>query len=180
MTAERKFDYARPYDVMVGVWTGMSIVYDAKGRYQISVPSLVAMYWHRPDKVLHYRQDELPDLDERLEGHPQQAAIAKIVHHNFDLTISDKSCQGASKKEDLRVEGTESQPGIYLFHLMFEEGDYYNNQYFTGPNERHIIGPFVAADSKPRASRRGKIEAVVAQTFARVSYDVPSRYKRSL
>jgi hypothetical protein len=187
MTPETQFDYARPYDLMVGVWSGMSTSYDAKGRYLISVPSLVAIYWKRPYTLLHYRQDEQPDLDARLEGHPEPAALAKIIHHNFDLSVTDKACVStAASHRDLRVAGTETRPGVYLFHLMFEEGHYYNNQYFTNPNERQIIGPFVAIDRQPAAGRRhgaapvGEVTVVVAQTFTRISYDVPARYKRPL
>ena len=89
----------------------------------------------------------------------------------------------------MRVAGTETRPGIYLFHLMFKEGHYYNNQYFTDPNERQIIGPFVATTNaaEPASRRRstsaapvGEIQVVVAQTFSRLSYDVPSQYKRPL
>lgn len=196
------FDYARPYDLMVGLWAGMATSYDAQGGYLISVPSLVAIYWKRPYTVLHYRQDELPDLDARLAGHPQPAALAKIIHHNFDLKITGKACVStAASYRDVRVAGTETRPGVYLFHLMFEEGHYYNNQYFTDPNERQIIGPFVATHpvapgssdpgGVPRRqalpSRRrveaappGEITVVVAQTFTRISYDVPARYQRAL
>ena len=189
MSPDTHFEYARPYDLMVGLWAGMATSFDAKGSYLISVPSLVAIYWERPYTVLHYRQDELPDLDHRLEDHPHQSAVAKIIHHNFNLEISGKACMStAASKGDVRVAGTETRPGIYLFHLMFEEGHYYNNQYFTNPNERQIIGPFVATDRKAPASREGSssaqpvgaIEVVVAQTFTRISYDVPARYKRPL
>ncbi len=189
MTPATQFDYAKPYDLMVGLWAGMATSYDAQGRYLLSVPSLVAIYWERPYTLLHYRQDELPDLDERLEGHPHPAALAKIIHHNFNLKITGKACVSTkASRRDVRVEGTETRPGVYLFHWMFTEGHYYNNQYFTYPNERQIIGPFVAADSKSSARRPvaadaalvGAITVVVAQTFTRISYDVPERYKRPL
>ena len=42
MAVPAEFDYARPYDLMVGLWNGMATSYDAQGRYLISVPSLVA------------------------------------------------------------------------------------------------------------------------------------------
>jgi hypothetical protein len=189
VTAHSPFEYARPYDLMVGVWAGMATSYDAAGSYLLSVPSLVAIYWKRPYTLLHYRQDELPDLDKRLEGHPYPAAMTKIIHHDFDLRISGKACEStAASRHDVRVAGTETRPGIYLFHLMFEEGHYYNNQYFTDPNERQIIGPFIAARENEEVTRRpsasaapsGQISVVVAQTFTRISYDVPDRYKRPI
>ena len=187
MTPFTDFDYARPYDLMVGLWAGMATSYDAQGNYLISVPSLVAIYWERPYTLLHYRQDELPDLDERLEDHPHPAAFSKIIHHNFNLKITGKGCVSAeASRRDVRVKGTETKPGVYLFHLMFEEGHYYNNQYFTDPNERQIIGPFVATPQQSPAKRGGpaapvgEITVVVAQTFSRISYDVPKRFKRPL
>ena len=188
MTRPTDFDYARPYDLMVGLWAGMATSYDAHGQYLISVPSLVAIYWERPYTVLHYRQDEMADLDERLEGHPHPSALAKIIHHNFNLKITGKRCVSTkASHKDVQVEGTETRPGTYLFHLMFEEGHYYNNQYFTDPNERQIIGPFVAVRGQLPGKRRGSepavagaITVVVAQTFTRISYDVPERFKRRL
>ena len=71
-------------------------------------------------------------------------------------------------------------------HLSFppqfpDRADYYNNHYFTSPNERHIIGPFVATDRQGCARPAvGEITCVVAQTFTRISYDVPAKYKREL
>jgi hypothetical protein len=189
MTRPTDFDYARPYDLMVGLWAGMATSYDAQGNYLLSVPSLVAIYWERPGTVLHYRQDEMADLDERLEGHPHASALAKIIHHNFNLKITGKSCISTeASHKDVRVAGTETRPGVYLFHLMFEEGHYYNNQYFTDPNERQIIGPFVAAAGEQPVGRRaasppapvGMITVVVAQTFTRIAYDVPERFKRAI
>ena len=34
MTSQTIFDYARPYDIMVGVWAGMALSYDADGTYR--------------------------------------------------------------------------------------------------------------------------------------------------
>jgi hypothetical protein len=70
--------------------------------------------------------------------------------------------------------GAETSPGTYLFHLTFPGfGHYYNNQYFTNPNERRIIGPFVhGGDYDP--------QFIVSQTFTRISYDVPEKYKRQI
>ena len=191
MTSQSVFDYARPYDLMVGVWAGIALSYDANGNYQASIPSMVAIYWKRPYTLLHYRQDELPDLDDRLKVHPPhlRAAVRNIVHHNFDLEVNGKvSTSTSATQENMRVAGLQTRPGIYLFHLMFPQGHYYNNQYFTSPNERHIIGPYVAAESNEPAQRRkgaslppvGSIANVVSQTFTRISYDVDTKYKRAL
>ncbi|MEM8665045.1 MAG: hypothetical protein AAGF49_13110 [Pseudomonadota bacterium] len=71
---------------------------------------------------------------------------------------------------DVGVAGAESTPGTYLFHLTFPFGNYYNNQYFTTPNERRIIGPYVPAGGVA-------FSGVVAQTFTRISYDVPDNMR---
>lgn len=167
-TTERQFDYSMPYDIMVGVWTGHSIMYDAKGEYMYTGPSLLSIYWKDKGKLLHYHQKDLGDLDEVLD-HPHKASLQDIiVTREFDLVISDKACQSVEAYP--AVSGVESRPGTYLFDLSLEGGHYYNNQYFQNPNERHIIGPFV-----PNGGTG--IGAVVAQTFTRISYDVPDRYR---
>src|SRR5262249_33519824 len=67
MSQSSNFDYRTPYDLMVGQWNGMSTLYNAKGEYQFSTPSLVAIYWkHRPSDadepgLLSYRQIEVAD-----------------------------------------------------------------------------------------------------------------------
>jgi hypothetical protein len=181
MPSRSNFDYAKPFDIMVGRWSGMTTTFDARGEYLGSVASLVTIYWKTPE-TLHYEQDELPDLDARLADNPHKAAIARIVRHDFDLDITGKSCTSADTTEKISVVGAETRPGIYLFHLTFPEGHYYNNQYFTNPNERHIIGPFVATDANPRArppaQSTGEVTCIVAQTFTRISYDVPAKFKR--
>lgn len=161
--------YAIPFDIMVGVWTGHSVMYDDEGHYLYTGPSLCAIYWKEPGRVLHYWQKDLGDLDEFLE-HPHKRALGDIVVlRDFDLVVTGKSCQ--SVKASPAVSGVESTPGTYLFNLALEGGNYYNNQYFSNPNERHIIGPFV-----PDGGRG--IGAVVSQTFTRISYDVPDIYRR--
>ena len=180
MASRTVFDYATPFAIMVGRWSGMTTTFDARGEYLGSIASLVTIYWKNP-RTLHYEQDELPDLDARLEDNPHRAAVAKIVRHSFDLNIKGKSCTSSDTKEKISVVGAETCPGTYLFHLAFPEGHYYNNQYFTNPNERQIIGPFVATDQQrgsTPAQSSGEVTCIVAQTFTRISYDVPAKYKR--
>lgn len=162
-----RFDFAEPFDIMLGTWNGITTVYDDKGRYQASVASMVYMSWVKKGSVLRYVQNELANLDEALDVHPHKAVVASIVRHDFELKVAGKACFTTGKRaEKVSLQGTETSPGTYIFHLTFPEGDYYNNQYFSSPNERHIIGPFVPA-GKDRA-----FSMVVAQTFTRVSYDV--------
>ena len=166
MSPESNFDYAKPFDVMVGMWSGLSTSFSPKGEYLCSVPSFVYLYWHSPT-VLHYRQDELPDLDRALvKNQVHLDALTKIIHHDFDLKISGKACvSSVDSKNGMRVVGTETRPGVYLFHLMFKEGDYYNNQYFTNP-ERASQLLALAAKEQSRDVARG-----FAQIIAKVDLD---------
>ncbi len=161
--------YSIPFDIMVGVWTGHSVMYDDRGEYLYTGPSLCAIYWKTPGKVLHYWQEDLGNLDAFLE-HPDQADLKNtVVIRDFDLAVDGKSCK--SVEAFPAVSGVESIPGTYLFDLSLEGGHYYNNQYFHNPNERHIIGPYVPDGGTG-------IAAVVAQTFTRISYDVPEHYRQ--
>jgi hypothetical protein len=163
------FDYRAPYDLMVGQWNGMSTVYNAQGEYLFSTPILVAIYWkHRPNSpddrgLLSYRQIEAPPMN-------QQATAKNVI--NFDLEIIGKHCKSVKiiAQELKEVAGTESRPDTYVFKLKFESGGrmghYYINQYFTNPSERSMIGPFIWEGDY-------NIAAVVAQSFTRISYEVP-------
>ena len=166
MASASAFDYGTPYEIMVGQWTGHSILYDKDGKYLHTGPSLVSIYWKKPGKLLHYKQEDLGNLDELAFEHPHKQGLEQIIFlREFDLEIKGKACKSKGRDE-VKVEGVESRPGTYLFHLNFPAGHYYNNQYFPNPNERHIIGPFV-----PKGA--ADVGAVVAQTFTRISYDVP-------
>lgn len=173
MAAKSVLDYATPYELMIGQWSGMTTTYDAKGQYQGSVASLVTCSWVKRNSVLRYQQEELADLDQVLKDGHQRHAVSRIINHDFNLKITGKACRNTGvNKEKLTLMGAETRPGIYLFHLTFPQGHYYNNQYFVSPNERHIIGPFVPAGGGH------EFAFVVAQTFTRISYEVPATPKR--
>ena len=89
MTSGNVFDYATPYDVMVGAWTGHSILYDKNGDYLHTGPSLVAIYWKEPGKLLHYNQKDLGNLDKLELDHPHESDLQNIIFlREFDLEIS--------------------------------------------------------------------------------------------
>ncbi len=165
--SESIFDYADPYDIMLGTWNGITTSFGPDGHYLGSVASIVHMSWVKKGKRLRYVQEEIANLDEVLDKHPHQKVLTQIVKHDFELEVNGKSCRSVNPgAEKVALEGTETRPGTYIFHLTFPQGDYYNNQYFASPNERHIIGPFI-----PSGKGR-KVGMVVSQTFTRVSYDV--------
>lgn len=181
------YDYASPFDIMVGAWTGHSILYDDKGEYKFTGPSILAIYWKEPGKILRYFQEDMGNLDSviaRHEGH--YAAVDVIQTRAFDLHIDPKSPKACVSGPDslIRVQGAESRPGTYLFHLEFPDtphspgGNYYNNQYFANPNERHIIGPFVPNTHKDPKTPASDFSSVIAQTFTRISYDqIPHEFQ---
>lgn len=161
------FDYADPYDIMLGTWNGITTSFGPDGRYLASVASIVYMSWAKKGSLLRYVQEEIANLDEVLDQHPHKGVMSQIVKHDFLLAVDGKACRTTGKHaEQVSLEGTETRPGTYIFHLTFPQGDYYNNQYFASPNERHIIGPFIPA------GKSRKVGMVVSQTFTRVSYDV--------
>jgi hypothetical protein len=200
MAPRRTFDYALPYDLMVGYWAGIATVYDAKGVYQDSIQSRVAIYWHVRSKLLHFRQNQEDSVEPLLNrpgyNRDDVTAVRNFSQLTVDLRVKGKSCSGEDTQSGTRITGVETRPGIYLFHLTTKDAsgryfaDYYNNQYFVGPNERHIIGPYVMATPATAAARRklspshkgadapayfptGQIRFVIAQIFTRISYDVP-------
>jgi hypothetical protein len=166
MSSNTAFDYATPYDIMVGLWTAQKIVYGPKGEYLDSTPSFVAVYWEKRHKLMHFREGK---SSKRLA---RRAAVARMASLEFDLNVDGKYSHGESSK-GVKITGTETRPDVYHFHLKdVDGGNWYNNHYLISPNERHVLGPLV--------EKNGKIEMIVAQTLTRVSYDVPKKYKRKL
>jgi hypothetical protein len=167
MTTNTAFDYATPYDIMVGLWTVQKIIYDPKGDFLDSVPSFVAVYWHERNKLMHFREDA-PQTTDARERIAHRENVARVISLEFDLKVKGKFAEGRSG--NVVVTGTQTRPDVYHFHLKTADGDWYNNHYCTSPNERDILGPFV--------EKNGKIEFIVVQTLTRISYDVPRKYKR--
>ena len=165
-------DYSTPYDLMVGLWNGISTVYDAKGEYVYSTASLVGIYWKKGKKrpaLLSFRQLEAPKL--RISAESVGLVPPVLPGAIFDLQIDGKSCRSTATEGALQsVEGTQISPDTYVIVLTVESngqvGRFYNNQYFINPNERRVIGPYFVGDSPI-------ISNTVAQVFTRISYDIP-------
>lgn len=207
MPSPHEFDYSVPYDIMVGVWTGVTITYGPTGHYLSTAASNVVIYWHKAHELMHFRQVEqdgiAPLKDENFKANLNAVRSSKLFQnkksHNlsqlsssmdqlkdakylesiadvmvmeFDLHVFGKHASGSSSVMD--VTGVNSRPDTYLFHLRRKDGaqSWFNNQYFTNANERQIIGPQLDKD--------GNIQMVLAQTFSRVSYEVPEKYKHEL
>jgi hypothetical protein len=204
MTFQKSFNDAVPYDLMVGYWAGIATVYDDQGVYQDSIQSRVAIYWHVQNKLLHFQQDQEDSVESLLDdggyNKADVAAVRNFSQLTVDLKVTGKSCSGEDEHSGTLIEGVETRPDIYLFHLRTKDqngryyADYYNNQYFSGPNERHIIGPYVMAAPATAAARRefcsprrgtdppayfptGAVRFVIAQTFTRISYEIPKELR---
>jgi hypothetical protein len=204
MAQQKSFNDATPYDLMVGYWAGIATVYDDKGIYQDSIQSRVAIYWHVQNKLLHFQQDQEGSVETLLNdpGYSTNdvTAVRNFSQLTVDLKVRGKSCSGEDEHSGTTITGVETRPDIYLFHLRTKDktgryyADYYNNQYFVGPNERHIIGPYVMATPVTRAALQknspqrkstdsagyfptGTIRFVIAQTFTRISYEIPKHLR---
>ena len=186
MSGKSIFDYETPYDIMVGAWTGHSILYDSKGAYKFTGPSILSIYWKEPGKILRYFQEDMGNLDNIVARHEGHYPVVDVIQTRaFDLHIDPKAPKAcvSGPESAIRVQGAESRPDTYLFHLEFPAegkspgGNYYNNQYFANPNERHIIGPYVPNVHADSATPASDFSSVIAQTFTRISYaDIPAEF----
>ena len=119
----------------------------------------------QPISMFDRADDKSEDLAERREHLRKMAALTR---YHVDFHINGK--RGYGKQGDMTYTGLETTPGVYLFHIKTPDGSFYNNQFFTDPNERHIIGPFVKAPGN-------ELTQVLSQTFRRISYNVPEDLK---
>lgn len=185
---ESPLDFAIPYELMVGVWSGMCTVYTAQGEFHSTTPSMVAIYWKQRPTVLHYRQIEqqfptpgsppqmiVKPVPTTIASDAIEEAVLQTTNLHFDLQVNGKTCRASNLGGPglQNVEGTQTRPGVYIFHLGFRNFRYYNNQYFIDPNERHIIGPCLRGAAP-------EVAFVAAQAFTRVSYDVPPALQSDL
>jgi hypothetical protein len=168
MNRKATFDYATPYQLMVGVWDGIASEFGPDGEFRGSYASRVAIYWKTPGEILCFRQVEQSNpihFDEK-GGKAARKFGESVLHIDFDVDGK------RANSPDGEVTALETTPGTYIFHIKRPDGThYYNNQYFVNENERRIIGPYTEGDSP-------KIAGVLSQVFTRLSYDVPDRFKR--
>jgi hypothetical protein len=165
MTTRSEFDYAIPYDIFVGFWTGIAATYSPKGEFIKSWANNVAIYWQTPFTLLHFRQDPLPAEMEKELLLPQ--VTRELISQQFDLKVQGK--YATSGPGGIVNIGAETTPDVYIFHVSAGGQSWFNCQYCGTANERRIIGPQIGED--------GKVAMVISQTYTRISYDVPPRFK---
>jgi hypothetical protein len=160
---------AGPFDIMVGCWKGKGDFYSPDGVYKGSVCSRGVTYWKTRPTVMHFREDQQTCTD--IQDPTLKAAVASSNTLEYDLQVNNKSlgggctnCGGTGAK--ITVIGTESDTDVYHFHLNFQnsqsDGNWYNNHYFTGRNQRHVLGSFEPAGNL------GQIAFVAVQTLRRL------------
>ena len=77
MSANSAFDYAIPYDIMVGYWVGTASIYSPKGVYAMSTKSYVSVYWeerHTNTQFPGSPRRTITNLSGRPGGLPRSAA----------------------------------------------------------------------------------------------------------
>jgi hypothetical protein len=167
---------ADPFDIMVGCWKGKGDYYTPDGVYRGSVSSRGVTYWKNRPTLLYFREDEEGRSNEILQSSALKAAVDALSRLEYDLQVNGKSLQGGCSNcngtsANIQVIGTETHTDVYHFHLNFQnfgsgqDGNWYNNHYFTGRNERHVLGSFEPAGNL------GNITFVAVQTLTRLRID---------
>jgi hypothetical protein len=203
MASQHEFDFSDPYDIMAGMWTGLTIIYDRTGEYLSSAASNVAIYWDEPHKLMHFRQGEeetIPPLFSanvealgasalrRKEQSELTSDLLSRVDRFKDKAYLDQVAAVTTTEFDLHISGkyatasspvmdvtgVNSRPDVYLFHLRLKDG---SQSWF---NNQHFTNANERQIVGPQLDKDGQIQLVVAQTFSRVSYGVPQTKKRSL
>jgi hypothetical protein len=198
MTSHSAFDYARPYDIMVGYWVGTANIYGPKGAYVMSTKSYVSVYWKkryttlsfwesaeddfefqgRAEDYLDSRRAEEETITEILGSKTPLAATGALRVLAYDLEVRGPYCEGHSGP--VSVTGRQTRPDAYQFHVKKKENGHYhhiyNSHHLPSPDDWHIIGPIVG----PIAGVEGEVGVAVVQNFRRISYDVPKASVRTL
>lgn len=169
MMPRSEFDYAIPYNIFVGFWTGITATYSPKGEFCKSFANNVAIYWETPYKLLHFRQDPLEAAVEKALLLPE--VTLKLISQEFDLEVQGKYATSLPGGAAVNV-GAETTPDDYVFHVRAGGDSWFNCQHCGTANERRIIGPQMDQD--------GNVTLVISQNYTRISYDIPARFKPSL
>ena len=195
MTSRSAFDYATPYDIMVGYWVGTGNIYGPKGLYVMSTKMHVGIYWKTPYTKLHFREaaedfDEFQGsagdyLDsrrtqmgeiERVLGATGLAAIRGLRALHYDITVEGQHCY-TDQNASISLSGMQTRPDVYQHHVKKKEEDgtyhhMYESHYFASPHDWQVTSPIVGPD--------GEVGVAVVLNFRRISFDVPRAFIRAL
>jgi hypothetical protein len=173
------YDYAIPFDIMVGEWEGLVSYYDVGKTFQFSTSqrSHQVIYWKKFGEILCFREldfavDPAPTQTKASPDLQQKLQTVRTINSFLDLTVNGQTATG--KGDNYEIDGFETNPGLYLFHVVLPNAVIYNHQHFIDPNLRRITGPYVerGTDGGP-----GKVTQVISQVFTRISYTVQEQHK---
>jgi hypothetical protein len=139
MSLQSAFDFAKPFDIMVGHWVGTSSTYDPAGAYLFSTKSYVTVYW-KSGNILSFREsgeDDMayqdvsdadafvnPRTDEGIARIGQLLAKKNRSASNssglrrltYDFTVTGAECH-TNQNADISVSGRRTRPDAYQFHV---------------------------------------------------------------
>lgn len=138
MSLMSAFDFAKPFDIMVGHWVGTSSTYDPAGAYLFSSKSYVTVYWKSPT-ILSFRESGEDDMayQDSSEGfvNPRTdegvARIGQLLTSKknaeasnssglrrltYDFTVTGAECH-TNQNADISVTGRRTRPDSYQFHV---------------------------------------------------------------
>jgi hypothetical protein len=146
MNPQTAFDYAKPFDILVGHWVGTASIYDPKGTYLISTKSYVSVFWQE-DGDLGFRESgedamefsEQPDQSEEFVNPRSEEGVKRIVSLlsgdcgrkkrvvarsstlrdlTYDFAVVGSHCATKPIKGGLiSVTGRQTRPDAYQFHV---------------------------------------------------------------
>ena len=145
MNPQTAFDYAKPFDILVGHWVGTASIYNPEGTYLISTKSYVSVFWQE-DGDLGFRESgedamefsEQPDQPEDFVNPRSEEGVKRIVallsgdcgkkrvvarssalrDLTYDFKVVGSHCASKTTKEDLvSVTGRQTRPDAYQFHV---------------------------------------------------------------
>jgi len=194
MTSQSAFDYAKPFDIMVGYWVGTASIYGRKGAYVMSTKSFVSVYWLDED-TLSFRESAEDDPD--FQGlptdyiDPRSAAVGTALASTkpvasdalrvmtYDFTVEGPYCY-TNQTDPISVTGRQTHPDAYSFHVKIKKNHHYhhvyNSHHLPTPDDWHILGPIVGRVNR----EEGEVGLAVAQFFRRISYQVPLQSVRPI
>jgi hypothetical protein len=139
MSLQSAFDFAKPFDIMVGHWVGTSSTYDPAGTYLFSTKSYVSVYW-KGGNTLSFREsgeDDMeyqgvsddfvnPRTDEGIARIGQLLSAGKknrmasnssgLRRLTYDFTVTGAECH-TNQNADISVSGRRTRPDAYQFHV---------------------------------------------------------------
>jgi hypothetical protein len=142
MNSQPSFDFAKPFDIMVGHWVGTSSIYNPAGTYLLSTKSYVSVYWNA-DGTLSFRESAEDDMEYSGQAakdfvNPRTADGVKEIANllsgsaskkmrtvsnssalrslTYDFVVTGSYCETPTNAP-VSVTGRQTRPDSYQFHV---------------------------------------------------------------